>query len=195
MGKQFESTAGGWSGIEVRDTTLGNMTHETGFRPIMNAMGNRFSKINFNSVARILSIFSLGLGLVQLFAPRRIQRLVGVRDEHFGLIRLMGMREIMHALLIFMQARPTKGMWSRVAGDVVDLSFLGSAFSSRKNKRDHLTGVTAVLAGITALDLLTATQLSRKQAEERSISTLTRADLNRRTDGRAFHADSQHNHQ
>jgi uncharacterized membrane protein len=82
------------------------------------------------------------------------------------LIRLYGLREIASGLMIFSQGKkPAQGVWSRVAGDAVDLATLGAAaISPRTNKAGVLFGTVNVL-GVTALDWLCAQELSRQKGE------------------------------
>src|SRR3982751_6924759 len=76
-------------------------------------------------LAKGLGWFSAGLGLAELLAPRTIASISGVSNKHTGLIRLYGLRELGAGITIFAQETPTEGVWSRVAGDALDLVSLG----------------------------------------------------------------------
>ncbi|MFN3651999.1 MAG: SRPBCC family protein [Armatimonadota bacterium] len=112
--------------------------------------------------ANALGWLSLGLGLAGLAAPQVVARLVGVRDseENQKLVRLVGAREIVSGLGILSQARPAGWVWSRVAGDVMDLSLLGTAMRSDDTDRTRAAAAAAVVAGIAVVDALNAQQLS-----------------------------------
>jgi uncharacterized membrane protein len=99
----------------------------------------------------------------------------------------MGLREIGNTLLIAMQARPRSGTWARVAGDAMDLSLLGAAYTDRCAKKDRLSIAAASVAGITAMDVLAATQINRIKAQEKQASMLTASDLNGKSRDGAFH--------
>jgi uncharacterized membrane protein len=119
------------------------------------------TKINAESLARGLGWFSLGLGLAELLAPRGVARIAGVRGNHTGLIRLFGLREIASGIGIFMQGkRPAAAVWSRVAGDALDLATLGAAFTSPDSKKGRVAFATANVLAVTALDAICAQQLS-----------------------------------
>jgi uncharacterized membrane protein len=122
--------------------------------------------IGAERLARGLGWFSIGLGLTELLAPRLVAKLCGGQGKHTGLIRLYGLREIASGFMIFSQGRkPAHGVWSRVAGDALDLATLGAAaVSSRTNKVGVLFGTANVLA-VTALDVLCAQELSRQKGE------------------------------
>ena len=115
-------------------------------------------------LARALGWFSLGLGLAELLAPRAVSRLYGGSGRHTTLIRLAGMREIAAGMTIFGGGRrPVSGLWARVAGDMLDLATLGAAATSRRTNRKALAFATANVLGVTALDLLCAQEMSRRQ--------------------------------
>ena len=113
-----------------------------------------------NKLARGLGWFSIGLGLTELLAPRAIANITGVSNRRAGLIRLYGLREIASGVAIFTQEKPAEAMWSRVAGDVLDLASLGIACSAPDAKRGRITVATANVLAVTALDVICARQLS-----------------------------------
>lgn len=111
-------------------------------------------------LAKGLGWFSVGLGLAELLAPRAIADISGVSKERTGLIRLYGLRELAAGIAIFSQEKPTGAMWSRVAGDALDLVSLSIACTSPDAKRGRITFATANVVAVTALDLICAKQLS-----------------------------------
>lgn len=104
-------------------------------------------------LAKALGWFSIGLGLAQILAPRTVSRAIGTTD-HPGLMRAVGMREITAGVGILSQKKPTGWLWSRVAGDAMDLAMLGIAAAAPRNQRSRVALATAAVAGIAALDLL-----------------------------------------
>ncbi|HEY0080650.1 MAG TPA: SRPBCC family protein [Pyrinomonadaceae bacterium] len=114
-------------------------------------------------LARGLGWFSIGLGLAEIIAPRGVARVAGVRGNHNGLIRLFGLREIASGISIFAQGRrPATAVWSRVAGDALDLAALAVAFASPDSSKGRVAFATANVLGVAALDVLCAQQLSRQ---------------------------------
>ncbi|MEN3332808.1 MAG: hypothetical protein V7641_2173 [Blastocatellia bacterium] len=73
----------------------------------------------------------------------------------------MGVREIIAGIGILTNPRPARWLWSRVAGDAMDLSVLGAAFLSDKSEPSRLIAATAAVAGVTALDVIEAQRLTR----------------------------------
>jgi len=118
-----------------------------------------------------LALMSLGLGVLMITKPRRVTELVGVRARHKNIVRLMGMREIGHALSILAAPRTEIGVWSRVAGDGLDLAAMSVALRDPCTDRSRSTVALGALAGIAAADLVCARQLQRwsRSASERSI--------------------------
>ena len=115
---------------------------------------------NAKRLAKGLGWFSVGLGLTELLAPNAIAKVSGVSSKHTGLIRLYGLRELASGIGIFAQEKPTTAVWSRVAGDAIDLASLGAAFTSPDAKRGRIAFATASVLAVTALDLICARQLT-----------------------------------
>ena len=117
------------------------------------------------SLANFLGVFSLGLGLAQVAMPGVISTLCGIDsedDQNRLVMRVMGMREISHGLAILSNQQPEKAVWSRVAGDALDLALLGKALSNPDNNRGATLFATANVLAVAALDVLCAKQLSKQ---------------------------------
>jgi uncharacterized membrane protein len=115
------------------------------------------------SLADFLGLFSIGLGLAELTMPGVMSRVVGIDhedDQNRTVMRLMGMREISHGVAILSKQQPAKAVWSRVAGDMLDLALLGKALSNPNNSRGRTLFATANVLAVTALDVMAARQLS-----------------------------------
>lgn len=163
-------------GVALRDYTQGQMQLPRGLKAI-----------NIDQVGHALAYASIGLGLMELIMPRRVQKMAGIRRGNYSwLIRLAGLRELSSAMLIWMQPRPNAGVWSRVIGDAMDLSLLGAAFTTPRVKKNALGIAAASIAGITAIDAIAAAGLARREDKEKSLSTLTQDDLDGQTAGGGF---------
>ncbi|GAA2850396.1 hypothetical protein GCM10010517_07850 [Streptosporangium fragile] len=118
-------------------------------------------------LARALGWASLGLGAVQIAAPGAVGRLSGVGDSApaRGTVVLVGARELFHAALLLGGDRPAPWAWTRVAGDVLDLTMLGRVVAARTGtRRLRAVAATGVVAGIAAVDLWTALRVGRRGA-------------------------------
>jgi uncharacterized membrane protein len=116
--------------------------------------------VNEQRLSKGLGWFSIGLGVAEVVAPGRLARLIGIKERP-SLIRGLGMREIASGVGILTQRRPAGFLWSRVAGDAMDLSLLGAAINSDDNEsRKRTIAATATLAGVTVLDVLCSQRLT-----------------------------------
>jgi uncharacterized membrane protein len=121
-------------------------------------------EIGAERVARGLGWFSIGLGLAELLVPRAVARLCGGDGRHTGLIRMYGVREIAAGLMIFAQGRkPAAAIWSRVAGDALDLATLAAAAVHPRTNKAGVTFATANVLAVTAIDIMCAQELSREK--------------------------------
>jgi uncharacterized membrane protein len=116
---------------------------------------------NDERLARALGWFSIGLGLAEIVAPGKLAEIIGV-DNKPSVFRWMGLREIGHGVAILSQPGPATGVWSRVAGDVLDLALLSTQLDSANPEREKTLAATLAVLGVTALDLYTSRRLTEK---------------------------------
>ena len=114
--------------------------------------------MNEMKVARGLGWFSIGLGLSEILAGEEIGRTLGMEDRTW-LLRAFGLREIASGVTILAQDTPRAGVWSRVAGDVLDLATLVSAYRDDNPKRDNVAAAIVSIVGITWVDYWCAKRL------------------------------------
>src|SRR5215212_8278401 len=79
-------------------------------------------------LAKGLGWFSIGLGLAEVFAPRALARFIGLRPPPW-LLPALGLREITSGVGLLTQRQATGWLWSRVAGDIMDLGLLATAYT------------------------------------------------------------------
>jgi hypothetical protein len=117
------------------------------------------------TAARTLGWVSVGIGLTELVAPGWLERKLFGTDAHRGVMRSLGVRELLSGMSILTEHGPTPqlkaGLWSRVAGDVVDLALLGLA-SRRTSRPTALAFAATVVLAITAADVLYAQRVQRE---------------------------------
>jgi uncharacterized membrane protein len=148
-------------------------TGERDRRP--SASGEHFSRMQRRFAAApsrwasALAWFSVGLGVTQLLAPRALAKLVGVRDRARTrtVMRALGARELMVGLGLLRARRTAPWLWSRVAGDVVDLGLLArlataAPHPSRRNAGRVFNALLAV-GGVTVLDVIASRRASRTE--------------------------------
>jgi hypothetical protein len=122
-----------------------------------------------DQLAKALGWFSLGLGLTELLAPGHITRALGMQGKE-GLVRAFGAREIGHGLLTLSPDKQV-GLWSRVAGDGLDIITLMGGLRHDNPKRENVVTALALVTGITLLDVIgaqsTTVRHSRNRGERR----------------------------
>jgi len=119
-------------------------------------------------LARGLGWFSIGLSLVELAAPGRFAQALGIEGRE-SLLRAYGAREIAAGV---MTLSPDKhlGLWSRVAGDGLDIATLLSAARPDNPKRYAVGLALAMVAGVTLLDIVGAQAASARRRRSQNGS-------------------------
>src|SRR5438309_9133518 len=99
--------------------------------------------MNYKKLGLGLGFFSIGLGLLEIAAPGRIARWLGVEGKSAETItRLFGGRELLAGAMLLRAPAVSTNVWNRVFGDVMDLAALGVAFS-RSNRKSAVAGALA----------------------------------------------------
>jgi len=113
------------------------------------------------TLARGLGWFSIGLGLVELLAARRVAQAVGLPGQA-GLVAACGVRELATGIGLLRGARAAPWLWGRVAGDVVDATALATTLGTGMAGPAPARAVLALgaVAGVAAVDLACARALS-----------------------------------
>ncbi len=110
-----------------------------------------------NTLVKTLSGASFGLGVSELVAPGKVAAIAGVDDTTRSrrVIRALGARECGHGAALLVG--PPKLVWTRVAGDVLDMAMLiaGVAARGAGQRRQGIISAT-LLSGIAGLDVYTA---------------------------------------
>jgi hypothetical protein len=125
----------------------------------------RSRKRSARHLARRLGWFSIGLGLVELAAPHRLSRLLGVRGGE-PVIGFFGLREIAIGVAILSSKEPEPFVWGRVAGDAADLAALAAGFMASRRKPLAALALGTVTM-ITVIDVICAQTLSADAARRR----------------------------
>ncbi|MEV4754902.1 SRPBCC family protein [Micromonospora sp. NPDC049559] len=123
---------------------------------------------------RALGALSLGLGAALLARPGMARELAGAERSVVAplVIRGVAARELLHAAGLLASRQPAGWVWSRVAGDAMDLALMGrAALNLRGDRRHRALMTTGALAGIALVDLAVAVYTGRVMiARRRAIS-------------------------
>lgn len=116
-------------------------------------------------LGRALGWFSIGLGLAELAAPQAITRALGMEGKE-SLVRAYGAREIASGILCLSIDKQV-GLWSRVAGDGLDIATVMGGLRDDNPKRDNVAVALAMLVGITLLDVVAAQSTTVRHSRNR----------------------------
>ena len=131
-------------------------------------------------MATFLGWFSIGLGLAEVIAPKKLARLIGTEGKHTSFIRFVcGVREITAGIGILTNRRPTQWIWARVAGDALDLAALGVAIMSPDSDKQRLALATTAVIGVTALDISEAQKLGAAHGTHGGLAYTRTVTINR----------------
>jgi uncharacterized membrane protein len=118
------------------------------------------------NLSRGLGWFSIALGVTELAAPRVLAKAIGIdpRGGTARMLRAMGAREIAAGLAVLLRPERPLPLWSRVAGDAIDLALLGYAASQKRASGPRIVGAIAAVAGVAALDVFAGRRTQRAYA-------------------------------
>jgi len=119
-------------------------------------------------LASNLGWFSIGLGLVEVFAAREIASALGMRGKE-KLIRAYGVREIGSGVLT-LSVDKQAGLASRIAGDALDLATLTANMTPENPKRDNVGFALALVASVTLLDVIAAGAITKRHTRRQGGS-------------------------
>lgn len=124
----------------------------------------------------------VALGSAQLAAPGAVARLAGVRSDGpsvQAITSLYGARELVQGAGILSGRGTAAWVWSRVAGDVLDVATVVAGAARRGAAPARLGLSLAALAGVTAADVVTARGLSRRRGDAHGIRAVAAITVNR----------------
>jgi uncharacterized membrane protein len=113
------------------------------------------------ALAQGLGWFSIALGAAALIAPGGLAQLTGIGGGRRSVVRGVGIREIASGVGILTQRNPAPWLWSRAAGDVLDLALLASGLRPGNPGRGRAAASFAAVAGVLAVDALAAAHLTK----------------------------------
>lgn len=107
---------------------------------------------------------SIAIGLTEILATKQLQKTMGVDSpQSAGILRVLGVREVLHGVDLLAHKDPTPGLWSRVFGDLLDSALLGAA-ATRTKRPGGLALIFAAVTPVVLADLIFAPRLSKDKA-------------------------------
>ena len=118
--------------------------------------------MDYKKLGFALGLFSVGLGLVEVAAPGRLARWLGVEGKTAkNVIQLFGARELLAGAMLLRGPAMSTNAWNRVFGDAIDLGALGLAFA-RSRRRGAVAGALGFVAGATLVDVIAGRGLAQE---------------------------------
>jgi len=114
----------------------------------------------YDGLAKGLAWFSIALGVSELAAPDTVADVAGLPRSSVPTLRVLGAREIAHGISILAAPGRPMPVWSRVAGDAIDLAVMFAALKSDDADHGRLSLAIGAVAGVAALDAFCASRLS-----------------------------------
>ncbi len=103
-------------------------------------------------LSRGIAWFHIGLGLAELTLPRLAHRLLGI-PRRGGLVLACAGGRIATSVGLLSASDRRPWLWARLAGDLIDLSFLGPALQRRSSDFSGQLASTAAVLGMAVLDI------------------------------------------
>jgi hypothetical protein len=135
---------------------LSNLVRSKGDPKIVSA--GHSSLTSADRLARGLGWFSLALGAIELFAPRRVTETLGMEGQE-TLVRAYGVREICAGMMTLSPDKKA-GLWSRVAGDGLDMATLLAELRFGNPRYGSVMAALVMVGGITVLDYIAAQDIT-----------------------------------
>jgi hypothetical protein len=129
--------------------------------------------MNDIQLSKFLGWFSLGLGTLELLASRRVATKLGVGSP--GLVQAFGAREIAAGFMVLNKPDTAMPVWGRVVGDAMDAAVLATRLGSGNPQRGGAKAALLFVLGATALDVVVAAALSRREQQALITARRTRA--------------------
>src|SRR3954465_12120729 len=102
----------------------------------------------YEGLANGLAWFSIALGVSEMVLPDRVAALAGLPRSSVPTLRALGAREIGHGISILAAPGHPTPVWSRVAGDAIDLAVMLSAFRSEESDEGRLSVAIGAVAAV-----------------------------------------------
>lgn len=121
--------------------------------------------VKTKKVALGLGYFSLALGALEVAAPGRLARFLGLEgnDTARKTIFAFGLRELAAGGMLLRGPAVSTNVWNRVIGDAMDATALGLAMRN-STRKGAVAGALAFVGGAAVADVLTARALDKATA-------------------------------
>jgi hypothetical protein len=135
------------------------------------------SERSFQQLAQGLGWFSVALGVTELVAAESLCKFLGLAGKE-RLVQAYGARELLAGVGILANSNPAGWMWSRVAGDALDIATLFCAHGPGKWNAER---AMALVTAVTVVDIACAQGLEANKAAQAERAERYRARVGLRS--------------
>ena len=107
-------------------------------------------------------IAGIGLGTLELMAPRAFARFTGIEGRE-ETVRFMGLREVATGIALLSPVQPSPWMKARAAGDLFDAAIFASAIRTSNPRRTAACLMFAASVGAFCLDAFFSSRVEDEQ--------------------------------
>jgi hypothetical protein len=119
--------------------------------------------------ARAFGWFSIGLGLIEMLAPKAVTRPLGMESNAMdATVRMFGVREI-GAGVLTLSTEKKVGLWARILGDALDIAVLSKGLERTNPMQRNVKFAFVTVLGITALDVATAWAMTARSSRPHQL--------------------------
>src|SRR5579871_629218 len=142
---------------------LSNLVRSKGDPKVVRSGPGSLTSVDY--LVRALGWFSIGLGAIELLAPARLTRPLGMRGKE-DLVRAYGAREIASGV-VSLSVEKQAGLYSRIAGDGLDFATLLAETRTNNRRKGNVTLALLMIGGIACLDYFAARGLRQQHDPSR----------------------------
>lgn len=117
-------------------------------------------------IGRFVGTASLSFGVTDILLGNMFGRGIGAGEAKGGLLfRTVGLREVATGAAGLAWPTSSVPIWTRFGADLADMAALGRIISRPNPKRGMAALALAIVAGVTAMDLVCARAIDRKNSQ------------------------------
>lgn len=124
-------------------------------------------------MARGLAWFGIGLGLVEVLAPGKLARVIGL-EGHERTLQAFGLREIASGAAMLAGSEPERRLGLRVGGDLLDAALLAQGLGPSNPERHRTLMALAAVSPVVVLDLVHWLRARENVERQRRTAKATR---------------------
>ncbi len=122
--------------------------------------------------AQALGWLSVALGVMEIAAPQVLAQALGIKADRSTrrILLACGVRELCAGAGVLLSDKKAAWLWSRAAGDVVDLALLAAAPALKNADKTRTAAAITAIAAIAACDVWTAAIAAQEETPDDAVA-------------------------